>query len=82
MAQLVVRNLEQRVKEGLLRRAKRNRRSMEEEVRTILRKTVLAEETPAVPLGSRISGRFKDIGLARPISELRGGRPRAAPLDE
>jgi plasmid stability protein len=78
MAQLVVRNLEERVKAGLLRRAKRNRRSMEEEVRTILRKSVLNEETPQAPLGSRLKRRFEGIGLTRPIPALRGGKPRAA----
>jgi plasmid stability protein len=82
MAQLVVRNLEDRVKAGLLRRAKRNGRSMEEEVRTILRKSVLAEGSASVPLGTRIWKRFERIGLARPIPALRGGKPRAALFDE
>ena len=49
MAQLVVRNLEEHVKAGLLRRAQRNNRSMEEEVRTILRRSVLADEGPPSP---------------------------------
>ncbi|MGI9571182.1 MAG: FitA-like ribbon-helix-helix domain-containing protein, partial [Desulfobulbia bacterium] len=37
MAQLVVRDIEDEVKEELRRRAKAHRRSMEEEVRDILR---------------------------------------------
>jgi plasmid stability protein len=82
MAQLVVRNLEERVKAGLLRRAKRHGRSMEEEVRTILRRSVTTEASPPEPLGSRISGRFKRIGLDRPIRALRGGKPRPAPFAE
>ncbi len=82
MAQLVVRNLEERVKAGLLRRAKRHGRSMEEEVRTILRKSVKTDEPPPEALGSRISDRFKRMGLDRPIRALRGGKPRPAPFDE
>ena len=39
-AQLVVRNLEQEVKTRLQKRAKKHGRSMEEEVRDILRKAV------------------------------------------
>jgi plasmid stability protein len=81
MAQLIVRNLEQRVKAGLLRRAKRNQRSMEEEVRTILRGAVLPEG-PRLPLGSRISKRFEGLGLTRPIPELRGGKLRAPRFDK
>lgn len=77
MAQLVVRNLEERVKAGLLRRARRNKRSMEEEVRTILRRSVLADEGPPSPLGSRIRAQFEGIGLERSILALRGGKPRA-----
>jgi antitoxin FitA len=76
MAHLVVRNLEDRVKAGLLRRAQRNRRSLEEEVKTILRAAVEIDE-PAPPLlGTRISKRFEGIGLERPIPELRGKRLR------
>jgi plasmid stability protein len=79
MAQLVVRKLEDRVKAGLLRRAKRNKRSMEEEVRTILRKAVMSDdEAPVGPLGSRLRARFASIGLDRPIQPMRGGRPRPA----
>jgi antitoxin FitA len=81
MAQLVVRNLEEHVKAGLLRRAQRNNRSMEEEVRTILRRSVLADEGPPSPLGSRLRGRFAGIGLDHPITALRGGKPRAAKFD-
>jgi antitoxin FitA len=82
MAQLVVRNLEERVKAGLLRRAKRNRRSMEEEVRTILRAAVQAEGADQPRLGTRIKDRFARIGLDHEIRPVRGGRPRAASFDE
>jgi plasmid stability protein len=45
MAQFVVRNLEQSLKDRLQRRAKRNGRSMEEEVREILRGALNRSET-------------------------------------
>jgi plasmid stability protein len=76
VATLIVRNLEQAVKERLLRRAKRNGRSLDEEVRAILRKAADLEDARVLPLGTRIRARFENIGLARPIPELRGGRLR------
>jgi len=74
MAQLVVRNLEQSVKTKLQRRAKRNGRSMEEEVREILRDATKGEGAPRKGLGTEIAELFRGIGL-RPgeeIPELRG----------
>jgi len=76
MAQLVVRNLEQSVKAKLQRRAKSHGRSMEEEVREILRNA--AKEEALSPnskgLGTRIASRFRGIGLkeGEEIPELRG----------
>jgi antitoxin FitA len=72
MAQFVVRNIENGVKARLQRRAKRNGRSMEEEVRDILRNAVVREEAPAGGLGTEISGLFAKIGLESDIPELRG----------
>ena len=74
MAQLVVRNLENAVKAKLQRRAKRNGRSMEEEVREILRDAAKEEGTQRKGLGSEIAARFRDIGLqpGEEIPELRG----------
>lgn len=77
MAQLVVRNLEESVKQRLQRRAARHARSMEEEVRDILRSAVSAEEAPLPPLGSRIKARFSRAGLDTEIAELRGQKARA-----
>ena len=71
MAQLVVRNIEEAVKERLRRRAKRHGQSMEEEVRDILRDAV-TDESPAKGLGSEIAELFKGIGLDDEIEELRG----------
>jgi antitoxin FitA len=73
MAQLVVRNLESSVKARLQRRAKRHGRSMEEEVRDILRAAVHKEETIAeYGLGTEIAKIFAKHGLDSPIEELRG----------
>jgi plasmid stability protein len=70
MAQLVVRNIEEALKERLRRRAKRHGRSMEEEARDILRQAV-AVEGPRGGLGSEIAARFAKLGLDRDIAELR-----------
>lgn len=78
MAQLVVRNLEDNVKARLRRRAQRHGRSMEEEVRDILRGAAAAEEVAALALGTRLSKRFAGIGLDAEVEELRGNRPLAA----
>jgi plasmid stability protein len=82
MAQLVVRNLEEDVKARLRRRAARHGRSMEEEVRDILRNAVREDEAgQATALGSRLAGRFAGLGLDRDIPELRGQPARPADLD-
>lgn len=72
MAQFVVRNLENAVKARLQRRAKQHGRSMEEEVREILRSAVHEEEAPAMGLGTEIAALFSKTGLASDIPELRG----------
>ncbi len=78
MTQFVVRQLEADVKARLKARAQRHGRSMEAEVREILR--VAASETPATAarLGSRIAARFRAAGLTDDLPELRGQSPRAA----
>jgi len=72
MAQLVVRNLEDTVKRRLQRRAARHGRSMEEEVREILRRAAREKEPPEGGFGSEIAALFADCGLDREIPELRG----------
>jgi plasmid stability protein len=72
VGQLVVRNIENIVKTRLQRRAKRRGRSMEEEVRDILRNAVADEEMHSGGLGTDISKLFVKIGLAADIAELRG----------
>jgi len=78
MAQFIVRNLEEDVKARLKRRAARHRRSMEEEVRHILRDAVKNQDQRVAKLGSRIAGRFAKIGLTTDLPELHGQRPRSA----
>ena len=63
MAQLIVRDIESEVKAKLQRRAKRHGRSMEEEVREILRDATKSEGTSRKGLGTRIAAHFRDIGL-------------------
>jgi plasmid stability protein len=72
MAQLVVRNIENGVKDRLQRRARRHGHSMEEEVRDILRSAVKEAELPSGGLGTEISSLFAESGLNSDIPELRG----------
>ena len=72
MAQFVVRNIENSVKAGLKRRAARHGRSMEEEVRDILRNAVHERESDSGGLGKEIAALFHGIGLDEEIPELRG----------
>lgn len=80
MAQLLVRDLDEDVKARLRRRARRPGRSMEEEVRDILRNAANEEATRRAPLGSRLSGRFARIGLDHDIEEVGGQLARPARL--
>jgi antitoxin FitA len=76
MAQILVRNLEDHLKAKLQRRAKRNGRSMEAEVREILREALRARQEPKGGLGSEIVAMFSGSGvyLDEPIPEIRGMR--------
>lgn len=80
MAQLVVRGLDEDVKEKLKQRARHHGRSMEEEVRDILRDAVKGMGGPPLQLGSRLAARFAKLGLAEAIPELRGQPARPADL--
>ncbi len=71
MAQLIVRNLDEAVKRKLKRRAARHNRSMEEEVRDILRNAVKDDGRARKGLGTAIAERFKGIELEEPIPELK-----------
>jgi len=78
MAQLVVRHLEDEVKARLRRRAARHGRSMEEEVREILRNALKDDGSAVSLLGSRIAARFADYGLTEDLPELRGDEAQQA----
>jgi plasmid stability protein len=81
MAQFIVRHLEDDVKARLKRRARRYGRSMEEEIRHILRNAAKEENRPVRRLGSRIAARFKKAGLTADLPELRGQPVRSADFD-
>ena len=87
MAQLVVRNLEDDVKERIRAQARKHGRSMEEEVREILRAAVpfgrgKAEED--IPLGTWIVKQFEGIGvdLDPYIEQIRGASAKPAKFDD
>lgn len=80
MAQILVRGLDEDVKRRLKLRAERNGRSMEDEIRTILRDAVRRPLARAVGLGSAIAARMSASGatLDSPLPELRGAGVRPA----
>ena len=62
MASITVRNLEDGLKRRLRIRAAENGRSMEQEVRDILREALQRETAPTKGLGTAINERFKRLG--------------------
>jgi plasmid stability protein len=74
MAQLIVRNLDEAVKDGLRHLARQHGHSMEEEARVILSAaTTNAATMPPKKLGTFIAELVKkNGGLKEPIPELRG----------
>lgn len=70
MAQIPVRGLEESAKDALQRRARRNGRGMEEEVRDILRVVVRQDAAPRLGLGTRIARHFAEVGLDEPLATL------------
>jgi plasmid stability protein len=81
VAQFVVRNLEEDVAKKLKQRAKRHARSMEDEVRHILRTAVQERPERAQKLGTRIAQRFRGSGLTSDLPEVRGVAAIAAEFD-
>jgi antitoxin FitA len=82
VAQFVVRNIENGVKARLQRRARRNGRSMEEEVRDILRNAVFEPDVASGGLGTEVSALFADIGIESDIPELRGHEIKPASFEQ
>lgn len=83
MPQILVRNLEPPLKTRLQRRAKRNGRSMEAEVREILRNALREEEGPKIGFGTASAALFSGQGvfLDEPIQEIRGMRMEIPDFD-
>lgn len=81
MAQLIVRNLEEDVKVRLRQRASRHGRSVEEEVRDILRNATKEEGKHKGGIGSAISRLFQEVGLKQDIPELKGVSPKPPGLE-
>ena len=81
MAQLIVRNLDDDVKARLQKRAKKHSRSLEEEVRDILRDAVKADNHPAEGLGTQIANRFRGLGLKDGCIRELHGEVWARPVD-
>lgn len=72
MAQLIVRNLEDDVKDRLVQRARRHGHSMEEEVRDILRNAVRdTSPTSQQDFGSRLAAFFEGLDMPE-IKEIKG----------
>lgn len=94
MAELVVHNVDEKVKSRIQRMAKKKGHSMSAEVREILSEaTKPAKNTPKravtvsrpkneMGLGSRIAARFRGRGLTFDIPELRGQMDRSVHFDE
>jgi len=76
VAQILVRNVEDRLKGRLQKRAKRNGNSMEAEVREILRDALKADGAKPVGFGTASVALFSGSGfyLDEPIEEIRGMR--------
>ena len=82
MANLTVRGLDQDTKTRLRIRAARHGRSMEAEVRAILRDVLAEQELPQdTGLGSRIHARFAAIGGLDLDLPPRSGEARAAAFE-
>ena len=81
-AQLVVRNIEERVKRRLQERAQRNGRSMEEEVRQILTAAVSVKHPAKEGFGTGFASFFKDLPEDFEIKEIHGELPRPIRFDE
>jgi plasmid stability protein len=76
VAQFLIRKVDERVKARVQRRAKRNGRSMEAELREMISKASLEKETPEVGFGTASVALFSGSGvyLDRPIKDIRGMR--------
>ena len=86
VAQILVRNLEDRLKGRLQRRAKRHGLSMEAEAREILRNALKEEDAPSVGFGTASVALFSGQGIGlqegEEIREWRGFPLKPISFDE
>ena len=80
MATLTIRDFDDELKAALRVRAAEHGRSMESEVREILR-AVLERPSGGPGMGTRIRQRFSEIGASDLELPSRTGHPRAAEFD-
>lgn len=69
MAQLLVRNLDEPLKERLQRRARQHRRSMEAEAREILRNALREDDRQTVGFGAASAALFSGQGFGLDAGE-------------
>jgi plasmid stability protein len=86
VAQILVRKLEDRIRTRLEQRARRNGRSMEAEVREILREALKEDEPQKGGLGSEMAALFSGQGIGlrdgEEIPEIRGMRMQIPSFEE
>ena len=81
MAQIIVRNLDDDVRDKLRAMAASHGRSMEEEIRELLRAATLGTSlVEATGLGRRLAARFAECGVEDGFPELRGQPAKPADL--
>ena len=81
MAQILVRNLDESVKDALQQRAARRGVSMEAEVRDILSRAVMSPKSRSVGWATRINARFAKLHLPERETVKSGPRSPADPPD-
>ena len=83
MGQLIVRKIDDDIKQRLKNRAAKHGVSMEEEIRTILQNAVLRDDGKEIGLGSEIAALFEGIGIeGEPLEEFPDSEIRPANFDE
>ncbi len=72
MAQILIRNLNEDIKNQLKKRATNHGTSMEAEARSILANVLKHEKSTTGSLGTSMAARFSKTGLDFPLPELHG----------
>jgi len=76
MAQILVRNLDEKLVESLKRRAKMNGRSLQAEVKTILEQAVTLDMASAREVALKIQAMFKGRKMVDSVKLIREDRDR------